>query len=125
MVCRTGTISWLVLASAIVLATGCTYRAGHFNPNTQFAYPNSNIKTLGPVKAEVKKTTWIVRPELKLDDIKGCYNEALAQASGANILVNYSEDTYFTAVPFLSIFTVRYVIQGEAAAMTIGQQELR
>ncbi len=62
-----------VLAAGIALvlvgATGCSYTAGNFNPNSQFAYPNSNIETLGPVQAEVHKTTWLVAPTLKLDDI--------------------------------------------------------
>ncbi len=105
-------------------SVGCTYQVGHFNPNTQFAYPNSNIKTLGPVKAEVKKIWWLLSPTLELEDIKSCYNEALSQASGANLLINYSEDTYYTQIPIIGINIIKYVIEGEAAHMTIGQQEL-
>ena len=112
----------ILLIGAVLVSVGCTARVGHFCPNTQFSFPNSNLTTLGPVKAEVAKTTWLIGPELKLDDIKGCYNAALSQASGANILVNYSEDTYYTGI--LGFYTVRYVVQGEAAKMTIGNQEL-
>lgn len=112
------------IALALVGTTGCSYTVGHFNPNSQFAYPNSNIKALGPVKAEVHKTTWLVTPVLKLEDIKECYNEALSNASGANILINYSEDTTYTRIPILAIYTMKYVIQGEAAHMSVGQQEL-
>lgn len=120
LACTCGAMLMLLLGNL-----GCTYQFGHFNPNTQFAYPNSNIETLGPVRAEVKKTKWIATPELTLTDIKACYHEALSQASGANILINYSEDTYYTTIPIIDINTVKYVLEGEAARMTIGQQELR
>jgi len=69
-------------------------------------------------------TTWIVAPELSLEDIRKCYNEALSKASGANLLINYREDTTFTSWP-LSIYTVKYAIEGEAARQTIGQQYLK
>ncbi|MCK4340682.1 MAG: hypothetical protein KAY37_03025 [Phycisphaerae bacterium] len=106
-------------------STGCTYQAGRFVPNSQYAYPNSNIKSLGPVRAEVSKTWWIFTPELKLEDVRKCYNDALSQVSGANILINYSEDTIYTTYPILSIHNVKYVLEGEAARMTVGRQELR
>lgn len=104
--------------------SGCSTTYGRLVPNSQFAYPNSNIKTLGPVKAEVQKTTWLIAPTLKSKDIKKCYNDALSQASGANILINYKEDTTFTAWPF-SIYNIKYRIEGEAGRMVIGKQELR
>ena len=112
----------LILLSS---SSGCTHTAGHFNPNTQYAYPNSNIESLGPVRAEMSKTMWILSPQLELEDVKKCYNDALSQASGANILINYSEDTTYTMIPILEIRNVKYVIEGEAARMTIGQQDLR
>lgn len=113
------------LALALLCCSaGCSVTTGHFVPNSQFAYPNSNIKSLGTVHSEMAKTTWIVAPELKLEDLKKCYSDALSQAAGANILINYREDTTFTAWP-LYFYTVKYVIEGEAARQEIGEQHLR
>ncbi len=120
MVLATG-LALIVLAST----GGCSYTYGHFTPNTQYAYPNSNIDTLGPVKAEIVKTTWIITPQLKLGDVRECYHDALSQASGANILINYSEDTTYTRIPILAINSIKYAIEGEAARMTVGKQELK
>lgn len=57
-------------------------------------------------------------------DIKKCYNDALGKVSGANILINYKEDTTFTSYPF-DIYTIQYSVRGEAAQMTIGQQDIK
>jgi hypothetical protein len=114
----------LLAPCLLLIASGCSVTNGHLVPNSQFAYPNSNVKTLGPVDAEVKKTSWLVQPRLKLEDIRSCYNTALSKAPGANILVNYKEDTTYTQYPF-AIFSVRYQLRGEAAEMTVGKQELR
>lgn len=109
------------------MLVGCSTTYGHLVPASQFAYPNSNITPLGPTRAEVKKTTWMVPPNLKLADVKKCYNDALSKVEGANILINYKEDTKFTTFPLglFTFYTVRYTLDGEAARQTIGQQELR
>ncbi|MFA5865994.1 MAG: hypothetical protein WC975_15075 [Phycisphaerae bacterium] len=112
------------------LCGGCSYTVtyGHFVPNSQFAYPNSNIKPLGPVRAEIKKKVFEGSPSLSIEEIKKCYNDALSQASGANLLINYREDTTLThtTVPYVGTFTeVKYVLEGEAAQQTIGQKHLK
>jgi hypothetical protein len=104
---------------------GCTSQYGHFVPNSQFAYANSNVRTLGPVKAEITKSAWFSAPELTIDDIRGVYNKALTQAEGANIMINYKEDTYYTIMPLIPFSSVTYRIEGEAAKMEVGKQELR
>lgn len=110
--------------SVAATQAGCTATHGHLVPASQFAYPNSNIKALGPTRAEIKKTTWLIQPRLKLAEIKKCYNDALAKVEGANILINYKEDTVFTQYPF-SIYSVKYTLDGEAAIQTVGQQDLK
>ena len=104
---------------ALAATTGCSTTFGHFVPNSQFAYPNSNIKSLGPVRAEV---TCFGRA-FTVEEIRKCYNDALAQAPGANILINYREDTTYTSLPVS--YKVKYVVEGEAAQQTIGQQHLK
>ena len=48
-----------------------------------------------------------------VEEIRKCYNDALAQAPGANILINYREDTTYTSLPVS--YKVKYVVEGEAA----------
>lgn len=116
-------VGLVTLLVAGVLATGCTMEVGRYVPNSQFAYPNSNVEVLGPVSGKVSRTSVLFSPSLSLEDIKGAYNEALSQAEGANILLNYTEDTAYTnwVIP---VYTVEYRIEGQAARMEVGRQEL-
>lgn len=102
----------------------CTVKGGRFVSNSQFAYPNSNIKILGPAHAEITKKRIILAPTFDIKELKQTYNKALAGQAGANILVNYSEDTTFYTV-FGIANTMTYEIKGEAAKMEIGRQYLR
>lgn len=112
------------ILAAVMCSTGCSTTYGHLVPSSQFAYPNSNIKSLGPATAEIQKSAWLVQPRLKMEDIKKCYNDAVSKVANANILINYKEDTTFTEYPF-GISTIKYCLRGEAAQMTIGQQEIK
>lgn len=109
---------------SILVMAGCSHTFGSYVPNAQFAYPNSNIKPLGTVQAKVTKTG--SPPVLTLEDVKKAYNDALSQAEGANILINYKEDTTWTSVP-LPLFpsTVEYRIEGTAARMEVGTKALK
>jgi len=115
----------LALAGMCWMMAGCAYTLGHYVPNSQFAYPNSNVKTLGPVSAKVSKTVWFGNPEFTVEDIKRVYNEALAQQQGANILINYKEDTTVITYGPIPATTVEYYIEGEAAKMDVGKQTLK
>jgi hypothetical protein len=101
-------------------------KMGRVVTNSQFAYPNSNVKALGPVRAEVTKSGWFSPPPLEMKDVKAAYNRALSQVEGANLLINYKEDTTVTYYPiaYFWYFTVKYEIEGQAARMTVGKQEL-
>jgi hypothetical protein len=104
--------------------TACsTVKSGRFVSNSQFAYPNSNIKMLGPTRAEITNKSIILAPKFDISDLKQAYNKALAGQAGANILVNFSEDTTFHAV--FGINTLTYELKGEAARMEVGQQYIR
>ena len=119
----------LVLCCACVAilcyVSGCQTTVGHMVPNSQFAYPNSNVKMLGPVKAEITKTSWLIAPDLKIADLRKCYNDAMSKASGANILVNYRESTTLTIYPIIFVSSVKYTLEGDAAQMDVGKQQLK
>ena len=112
-----------VLALWGILGTGCTTKLGGYVPQSKFDFPNSNVTPLGPAKATVSKTSFFLSPKLGFAEVDETYRQALAQVPGANILVNYTEDTSYTSV-FL-INTVKYTIDGTAAQMDVGQQGLK
>ena len=76
---------------SMLVMTGCSVTTGHYVPNSQFAYPNSNIKPLGTVQAKITKTG--NPPNITFEEIRKVYEDALSQAQGANILINVKEDT--------------------------------
>ena len=54
------------------------------------------------------------------------YNNALSKQAGANLLVNFTEDTSIIMIcaVFLPIYIVIYELKGDAAKMEVGEQEL-
>jgi hypothetical protein len=114
-------------AAALLLALaagGCSTQFGSTITNHRFVYPNSNVRVLGPVKATVSRTGFI-SATLPLNQVKETYEAALAQQSGANLLVNIKEDTTTTLIPIIPIVTITYTIEGDAAVMEIGKQVLK
>ncbi len=116
-----------VCSIAALGGLSCSSTGGAFVPHSQFVYPNSNVKVLGQAKAEISKTGVFMPPNLTIEDLRKVYQQALSQVSGANVLVNYKEDTHFSYIPLpiFPIYTIRYTIEGDAARMEAGKQELR
>lgn len=114
----------LMLVFVLLAGAGCsTMTLGNYVPNSQFSYPNSNVKPLGPTSATISKTKFFLAPELTPDDIRAVYNEALGKVDGANILVNFKQDTTYTSICLFN--TIEYRLEGEAAKMDVGQQSLK
>lgn len=108
---------------SFILITGCTMKAGGLNPNTQFVYPNSNVKILGPVEADISKWTVLgIGAFFEPDEIRAVYDEALSQQEGANVIVNFDESSVTTSYVFM--VKSSYTISGQAASMDVGQQKL-
>lgn len=103
---------------------GCTMSSGALQPNTQFVYPNSNVRILGPVKAEISKWSFMgIGGFFDAKDIRDTYQKALSQQSGANVLVNFKEDSDFTT--YILMVNSTYRISGDAASMEVGNQILK
>lgn len=118
----------LALAAAVVgLCGGCTsgyfYRIG---PHSHFAYPNSNVKALGPVNVKTSGNASVFAPpswmtsEIDLT----MYNEGLSQVEGANMIVDYVRVTTLKQWPLLPIFWTEEQLEGTAARMEVGRREL-
>lgn len=108
-----------------IVAVGCVTKYGEYHPNSHFVEPNSNVTSLGPVKASTSTTRFFLAPDLSSEDIKETYRKALSGVSGANALINMKEDTTVTMIPFVFITTVEYTLEGEAVKVEVGKQELK
>ena len=108
-----------------IAAGGCTTKFGEYHPNSHFIEPNSNVTTLGTVRASTSKTRFFLAPDLSSDDVKETYRKALSGVSGANALINVKEDTTVTLIPFVFMTTVEYTLEGEAVKVEVGKQELK
>lgn len=110
----------------VVLVSGCTTTMGSFNPSTHFTYPNSNVVPLGYVSASVKDQGIIFPPAVDKEKIVKLMESAMVQKPGADMIINYKIDTTYTQIP-IPIFNIYFQtikLEGTAAKMTIGKQEL-
>ena len=118
-----GVLSLLVVWSF----AGCSFVTdGRFVTHSQFVYPNSNVKVLGPVVARKFKVTPFVPLPINMKDMARTYNSALSKQAGANLLVNYTEDTSIVMIlaVLVPVYVVIYELKGDAAKMEVGEQEL-
>lgn len=104
---------------------GCTMKMGEFMPNSHFAFPNSNVKPLGHVSAEISKTTILVPSMVDKEMIDELMDKALKQ-KGGDLLINYKASTSVTYIPIgIPIFITKVRLDGTACEMTIGRQYLK
>jgi len=112
---KSGSIAMVALVCLTFVAGGCVMKSGRFVPNSDFAQPGCTVQKLGHVQASVIKKTSCFRPKITPQEAKAAYRDALSQAEGANILLNYSEDTTLIRWWPFKIYTMEYWIEGEAA----------
>lgn len=116
-------IKFIVVTLPLGVITGCAVTAGHFNTETHFSFPNSNVVPLGQVKSTMSRWSFLF-PNVTGDEALGLMKEAIAQQSGADLVINYVLDTKTTIFPPF-IYKTDMVLEGTAAKMEIGEQELR
>ena len=117
----------LVVAAYLALVgSGCTvgqfYRIG---ANSHFAYPNSNVKALGPVSVKSTRFDMLGPSMMNSDADVKLYDKAISQVQGANILIDYIRVTTLKATPVIPVHWVEESIEGTAARMEVGQQEIK
>lgn len=105
---------------------GCTVKYGFFEPNSHFAFPNSNVKPLGQVSGESSRTRIFIVKSVDKEMIDEAISNAL-KAKGGDLLINYKNTTSVTMIPIplFTIYTTTLHIEGTACKMTIGRQELK
>lgn len=114
-----------VLVLSVFAMMGCVVGQFHrIGPQSHFAYPNSNIKALGPVSLKMKgKTSAFAMPTVQSSEIDTkVFNAALSQVEGSNVIIDYMRTT--TVYKFGDIHWTEEYLEGTAAHMDVGQQEL-
>ena len=108
----------------IVAITGCTTTTQvGISPQSHFSYPNSNVTPLGHVSGKSSSAGLFAAPGISAEKKEEAINNALAQQPGSDILINYTE-VYKTTALFI-IQVLAYLVDGTAAKMEIGKQELK
>lgn len=120
----------LIVSVMACALSGCTAgRMYEIGPETHFVYPNSNVRMLGPVSYTYKSPVSFGIPKTLMtgkEDLE-FYNAALAQIPGSNLIADYvrvTEFKYFMIYPPIIFYWTQFTLQGTAAKMTVGDQEL-
>ena len=116
----------VVFLISIFASSGCMrgqfYRLG---PQSHFAYPNSNVKDLGPIKLKMN-TRRTVTPELSTgDNDELVFNRAMAQVAGANIILDYVRSSTVYQFGGMPIYWTEEILEGTAGRMEVGEQGLK
>ncbi len=118
-------------AGLVVLSTGFVSSGGtvgyfyRVGPQSHFAFPNSNVKALGPVKLKTQTKASVTPQVTTGDNDEMVYNQAIAQVAGANILLDYIRVSTVYKWPGLPIYWNDEELEGTAAQMEVGKQGLR
>ena len=113
------------IGGAIIFSwLGCTHKSGLFLRNSKFVYPNSNVEPIGHVFASESWATLFFPQRIGLDEINDVVNTAL-RGKGGNLLINYKMTVAVTGFPIIPLYITELTVDGTAAKMTIGRQELR
>ena len=110
--------------------TACTVAGGtRISPESHFVYPNSNVKTLGPVRASLQSPpTFFIPPATRTAETdQKLYRQALRQHQGADLIVDYVVSTEITMIPLpgIQVYITKHELEGTAAKMVVGKQHLR
>lgn len=115
-----------MMVAVMCSMSGCTMKMGMYFPNDRFAYPNSNVEPLGHVTGWASESGWFSAPMVDKKLMDAAISDALKQ-KGGDMLINYKMTTSVTMIPIpiVSYFITELKVDGTAAKMTIGKQELR
>ena len=119
----------LISASLCIFLGGCqTIATSDIMPASHFAFPNSNVKALGHVSAGVSKVSIYIPRQITAKDILIAMNNALAQQPGSDLLIDVKTDSKLRIINpllYFPFYVTSYSIDGTAAKMEVGDQELK
>lgn len=117
--------AFLFVICAFML-TGCVVGgSAKLKPNSHFAYPNSNIKALGPVKGESSTVSLMMPTVLTGSMMEEAYRSALSSSGGDMIIDAIEVSTVrLIPIPYISVYYSTFTVEGTAAKMELGVQKL-
>lgn len=114
----------LFLGLGAVALMGCTViRDVQLLPQSHFTPPNANVEPIGVVTGEASSTG--TQPDFSPSLVEKAYKQALSK-KGGDLLINVKFNRAVKAVPILilNIYTTTVKIEGTAAKMTVGKQQI-
>jgi len=117
------TVKRAALVFYLFAMAGCSVKGGQFRDETNFSFPNSNVTPLGSVKSTMSRWSFLTTPIGEADALL-LLKDAIGQKAGADLVINYTLDTKVTVFP-LFIYKTDMVLEGTAAKMEVGEQDLR
>jgi hypothetical protein len=116
-----------VLMLLAIFNVGCSVGSGaRLIPQSYFDYPNSNVTPLGRVQAELSTSNFFY-PKIEDPDLMEEVIQAALKQKGGDLLLDYlfTYQIMMVPIPFLTVFTTTYKVDGTAAKMEIGKQSIR
>lgn len=109
----------------LVAMGGCTMmQEVRLEPSSHIAPPNSNVRPIGQVSAEVSSTS-LLQPDLSSELLLKAYRAALAQ-KGGDILIDVRIKRSAKLIPLflITIVTTTVRVDATAAKLIVGEQEI-
>ncbi|MEM7550071.1 MAG: hypothetical protein AAF363_10360 [Bacteroidota bacterium] len=113
----------LVVIFCSLLFSNCATELGTVVLNSEYVYPNSNVKPLGRTSGEWKKTTFLIPPALTKQAADEVINNALSKHESADVILDYDYVVTLITYPFW-FYTLKLNIVGTAADMEVGKQNI-
>ena len=119
-------VSVAIATLTLLLVAGCQVaQYSELGPQSHFDYPNSNVKAIGPVRVKINGHSGMGMALPTAEDHAKVYQAALLQVEGATLITDYAKTVRIYQVPIIPWSWNTLEIEGTAAKMTIGKQELR
>ena len=116
----------LVMFAGAFMLGGCQVgQISQLSPQSNFNYPNSNVKPLGPVKVKIPgRTCWMYPPLPCGDDESKLHNAAIAKVGGATMVVDYVQTVRLYNLYLIPLWWSELELEGTAAKAEVGKQKL-
>lgn len=113
-------LSLLIFSACVIASTA------DFVPQTHFDFPNSNVKPIGPAKGKATNFRIFVPSNVDSDLEENAYRSALQQTGGDMLIDVYkTSSTRMLNLLYLTFYWTTLEVEGIAANMEIGKQELK
>jgi hypothetical protein len=98
-------------------------REVQIQPQSHFTAPNANVEPIGTVSAQASSTGLL--PNLSATLVETAYRNALSQKGGDTLInIKFQRKVSYFSLLVLNIYTTTVDVQGTAARVTMGKQQI-